>query len=106
MRLISWLLRAFIFFTLFAFALNNQQTASVRWFFGVQWQAPMVMVVLAAFAAGCAVGVLAMVPSWWRQRRVAQLAAPDTRVQASVAPSSLVPSTFGAEAGVPPREGL
>jgi lipopolysaccharide assembly protein A len=28
--------------------------------------APMVIVVLAAFAAGCALGVLAMVPSWWR----------------------------------------
>ena len=54
MRILSWLLRAFIFFTLFAFALNNQHTASVHWFFGVEWRAPMVFVVLAAFAAGCA----------------------------------------------------
>jgi len=80
MRVIVWLFRAFIFFTLFAFALNNQQTASVRWFFGVQWQAPMVIVVLIAFAAGSAIGVLAMVPSWWRHRRQAlrqsNLAAP------------------------------
>ena len=60
MRPFVWLIRAFIFFTLFAFALNNQQAATVRWFFGVQWQAPMVIIVLAAFAAGCAVGVLAL----------------------------------------------
>jgi lipopolysaccharide assembly protein A len=75
MRLVIWLLRAFIFFTLFAFALNNQQAATVHWFFGVGWNAPMVIIVLAAFAAGCVIGVLAMVPGWWRHRRVA-LAAP------------------------------
>jgi putative membrane protein len=70
MRLISWLIRAFIFFTLFAFALNNQQTATVHWFFGVQWRAPMVIIVLIAFAAGCALGILAMLPGWWRQRSI------------------------------------
>ena len=51
MRILVWLFRALIFFTLFAFALNNQQQANVRWFFGVEWHAPMVIVVLAAFAA-------------------------------------------------------
>ena len=62
MRILVWAFRALIFFTLFAFALNNQQSASVRWFFGVEWHAPMVIVVLVVFAAGCALGVLAMVP--------------------------------------------
>ena len=52
MRLIIWTLKALVFFTLFAFALNNQHPASVKWFFGVEWQAPMVFVVVAAFAAG------------------------------------------------------
>jgi putative membrane protein len=70
MRVISWLIRAFIFFTLFAFALNNQQTATVHWFFGVQWRAPMVIIVLIAFAAGCALGILAMLPGWWRRRSI------------------------------------
>ena len=69
MRLLTWLLRAFIFFTLFAFALNNQQAVTVRWFFGFDWHAPLVIVVLLAFGMGCALGVLAMVPAWWRQRR-------------------------------------
>ena len=106
MRAFAWLVRAFIFFALFAFALNNQQEVAVRWFFGFEWHAPMVIIVLAAFAAGCAVGVLAMVPSWWRQRRVARIAAPDSRVQATLSTSTQVPSTFGAEAALPPREGL
>ena len=76
MRILVWLVRAAIFFTLFAFALNNQQEAGIRWFFGQEWRAPMVFIVLAAFALGCAFGVFAMVPSWWRHRRVARKHAP------------------------------
>ena len=102
MRIISWLIRAFIFLALFAFALNNQQTAVVRWFFGVQWQAPLVIVVLAAFAGGCAVGVVAMLPDAWRRRQLGRqrqaAAAP-----AVAAPASTVPSEFTAEH--PPRVG-
>ncbi len=99
MRALVWLLRALVFFTLFAFALNNQQDAVVRWFFGVEWRAPMVIVVLAAFAAGCAVGVVAMMPNWWRQRRWARRAP---------APAGADPRAAGAETAPehPPREGL
>ena len=104
MRAFVWLVRAFLFFALFAFALNNQQTVALHWFFGYEWQAPMVIVVLAAFAAGCAVGVLAMVPSWWRHRRAARLAVPAKPAAAPTTPGQ-VPSAFGAEAAVPPREG-
>lgn len=101
MRLLLWLFRAFVFFTLFAFALNNQQNATVRWFFGAEWQAPMVIVVLAAFAAGAAVGVLAMLPSWWRERRKARLQAPALVAPApGPAPASELPLEH------PPREGL
>ena len=72
MRALIWLLRAALFFALFAFALNNQHDAAVRWFFGREWRAPMVFIVLAAFGLGCALGISAMLPSWWRQRRLAQ----------------------------------
>ena len=67
-----WLLKAAIFFTLFAFALNNQQDATVHFFFGTMWRAPLVLVVLAAFAAGLAVGALGMVPRWWKHRVAAR----------------------------------
>jgi uncharacterized integral membrane protein len=69
--LLKWVLKAAIFFTLFAFALNNQQDTTVHLFFGNQWQAPQVLVVLTAFAIGVGVGVLGMVPWWWKQRRSA-----------------------------------
>ena len=66
--LLKWLLKAAIFFTLFAYALNNQSDVTVRFFFGHQWRAPMVLVVLGAFAIGLLIGILGMVPRWWRQR--------------------------------------
>ena len=103
MRLLVWLFRAAIFFALFAFALNNQQEAAIRWFFGQEWRAPMVFIVLAAFASGCALGEFAMVPSWWRHRRVARKLAP-------VIPAAAQPATATAAAEVtllhPPRDGL
>ncbi len=78
MRILVWLLRAFIFFSLFAFSLNNLHTATLHWYFGQSWSAPMVIVVLVAFGAGAAFGVVAMAPSWWRQRQKAQLAQQST----------------------------
>lgn len=66
--LLKWVLKAAIFFTLFAFALNNQQETAVHFFFGNQWRAPMVLVVLSAFSVGVVVGVLGMLPRWLSQR--------------------------------------
>ena len=74
MKYLLWLLKAAIFFTLFAFALNNQQDVTVHFFFGTHWRAPLVLVVLAAFALGMAVGVLGMVPRWWKHRAAARRA--------------------------------
>lgn len=99
MRLFTWLLRAFVFFTLFAFALNNQQAVTVRWFFGLDWQAPLVIVVLLAFGMGCAVGVLAMVPAWWRQRRARQVG-PAAAASPSESPDGSAPGR--ADAGPAP----
>lgn len=65
----KWLLKAAIFFTLFAFALNNQHDVTVHFFFGQQWTTPLVLVVLIAFAIGLVIGVLGMVPRWWKHRR-------------------------------------
>ena len=72
MKYLLWLLKAAIFFTLFAFALNNQQDATVHFFFGTRWTAPAVLIVLSAFTLGVVVGVLGMVPRWWRHRSAAR----------------------------------
>ena len=103
MRLLVWLVRALVFFTLFAVALNNQHDAAIRWFFGQEWRAPMVFIVLAAFALGCAFGVFAMVPSWWRHRRVARKHAAVITAPAD-APASQ--PTLDSTLPHPPRDGL
>jgi lipopolysaccharide assembly protein A len=104
MQILNWLFRAFVFFALFAFALNNRHEAIVQWFFGRQWHAPMVMIVLVAFALGCAVGVFAMVPSWWRQRRVARQGQTSVSEAPPVAPPAKPLSESMLEH--PPRDGL
>ena len=103
MRLLVWLFRAAVFFTLFAFALNNQQDAGIRWFFGQEWRAPMVFIVLAAFALGCAFGVFAMLPSWWRHRRIARRLAPV--IEPTPEPAAAL-HTADAALTHPPRDGL
>jgi putative membrane protein len=104
MRFFIWLVRAFVFFALFAFALNNQHDASVKWFFGHEWRAPMVFIVLAAFGLGCAFGVFAMVPSWWKHRRVARrLQPPDAVPDKPVTPPAV---TLEPAIEHPPRDGL
>ena len=106
---LKWLLNGAIFFTLFAFALNNQQDATVHFFFGTQWRSPMVLIVLAAFAAGLAVGVLGMVPRWWthrsavaRNRKSAQNAA--RQIPPEVAQQG--PDRREAQPALPPAHGL
>ncbi len=81
-----WLLKAAIFFTLFAFALNNQQVIAVNFFFGTIWRAPLVLVVLAAFAGGLGTGVLVMMPRWWKKYQAGQALSTD-------APRTETPST-------------
>ena len=109
MRLLVWILRFIVFLALFALALNNQHAVTLYSFFGIEWHTRMIYVVLAAFVAGCTIGVLAMMPRWWRGRRVATpppIAA--TGIVAAQAPrqssSADHPSSqFGAEAALPPQ---
>ncbi len=92
MWLLQMLLKAAIFFTLFAFALNNQHDAVVHFFFGTTWSAPLVLVLLTVFVMGVAVGVIGMVPRWWKHRRLAQLASISAPEPTTSAPSSADPT--------------
>ncbi|MCM2296916.1 LapA family protein [Rhodoferax sp.] len=87
--LLRWIVKITIFFTLFAFALNNQEVTTVHFFFGNYWLAPMVLVVLGAFSIGVVVGVLGMAPWWWKHRHAQRGAASspaDTGPTASATP--------------------
>jgi len=103
MRTLVWLFRAAVFFILFAFALNNRNEASIHWFFGQVWHAPMVLIVLAAFGLGCAFGIFAMVPSWWRHRRLSR---DRMRRAGDELPVAAPPAVAEPAELHPPRDGL
>ncbi len=69
MRAIMWFLRLLLFFLLFGFAIKNDHFATLNFFFGGQWQLPLVFVILVSFAAGALLGITATFASLLRQRR-------------------------------------
>ncbi|NDC60808.1 MAG: DUF1049 domain-containing protein [Betaproteobacteria bacterium] len=85
-RLLQWLLKAAVFLILLAFALNNKEEVAVQFFWGLAWQAPLVLVLLCVFTLGVVVGVMGMVPRWWRQRRLAKQALVPTPQASTTAP--------------------
>lgn len=85
MKYLLWLLKAAIFFALFAFALNNQDPVLLR-LFGAQWEAPLVLLLLAALVLGVFLGMAVMLPLWLRARRAAR-STPTTDATADASPS-------------------
>lgn len=69
MNALLWGCRIFIFLFLFAFALKNTDPVSVRFFFDSVWQAPLIIIVLAFFAGGAALGVISLLGMVFSLRR-------------------------------------
>ena len=69
MRYLTWLLRAVLFLVLLGFAVKNDQPVILRYFFGYEWQASLVVVLLLFFSVGVGVGILAVLGNIFRQRR-------------------------------------
>jgi hypothetical protein len=64
----------------------------------------MVFIVLGAFGFGCAFGIFAMVPSWWKHRRIARREG--TRAPASATLPATAAAGPDALPAHPPRDGL
>ena len=69
MKYLIWILRAFLFLILLGFAVKNDQPVVLSYFFGYEWHASLVLVLLLFFAAGAAVGMLALLGNIMRQRK-------------------------------------
>lgn len=69
MKYLIWLMRAFVFVILLSFAVKNDQPVVISYFMGYEWHASLVLVLLLFFAAGTAVGMLAVLGSLLRQRK-------------------------------------
>ena len=69
MRYLIWSLRAVLFLLLLGFAVKNDQSVTLRYFFGYEWQTSLVVVLLCFFTVGVVIGLLAMLTTLLRQRR-------------------------------------
>ena len=69
MKLIFRVVAALVFLVFFGFALKNTQEVVLSFFLGYEMRGPLVILLLAFFAAGAVLGVLAMMPMLFRHRR-------------------------------------
>ena len=69
MRFLTWAVRIALFVVLLAFAAKNSDPVTLRFYFNLAWQAPLVALLLAFFAAGALLGLLAMLGTYLAQRR-------------------------------------
>jgi putative membrane protein len=85
MRYLNWIFRVVIFLVLLGFAVKNDQPITLRYFFGYEWQSSLVLVLLIFFAAGTAVGVIAMLVNVLQQRREIGMLQRDIRTRNKLA---------------------
>jgi uncharacterized integral membrane protein len=92
MRVVTWTIWLVLFILLLAFAARNTEPVALRFFFDLAWQAPLVALLLAFFAAGALFGLAAALATLLRQRReLARLRREAERGARSQAGASPVP---------------
>jgi uncharacterized integral membrane protein len=68
-RILTWVVRVVVFVLLVAFAAKNADPVTLRFYFDLALQAPLVLVLFGFFAAGALFGMLALIGTLLRQRR-------------------------------------
>ncbi|MDD4881890.1 MAG: lipopolysaccharide assembly protein LapA domain-containing protein [Gallionellaceae bacterium] len=58
MRALTLVIKLVLFLLLLAFAIKNGEVVSVRYLMGLEWRAPLSLVLLLAFALGVLLGLL------------------------------------------------
>ena len=69
MSYLAWILKFALFVLVLTFAVRNSDLVTVRYYFGGEWQTPLVFALLVAFCVGVAVGLMATLTQLVRQRR-------------------------------------
>jgi uncharacterized integral membrane protein len=68
-RLVTWAIRLVLFLLLVAFAAKNAEPVTLRFYFDLALDTPLVVALFAAFALGALFGVTALLGTLLRQRR-------------------------------------
>lgn len=69
MKLVSTIVGLLLFILFFGFALKNTQEVDLHFFLNYELRGPLVLMLLAFFVAGAALGILAVTPTVFRHRR-------------------------------------
>ena len=69
MRYVTWAIRLIIFLFLLAFAVKNTEPVTLRFYFELAWQTPLIVLLLAFFAGGAVFGLAAALTTVFSQRR-------------------------------------
>jgi len=102
MNVLRWIVVTVVFIALLFVALQNADPVTLRVFTFYTWQAPLVFVVLIAFAVGVALGLLAGSIKVVRlKRQLARLRREHHRVQQAVASAAHAPASGAAPAPGP-----
>jgi uncharacterized integral membrane protein len=67
-QIAAWLVKGVLFLLLLGLAIKNSEPVTLRYYLGLDWQAPMALVLFMFFVAGALMGLLAMLAPWVRQR--------------------------------------
>jgi uncharacterized integral membrane protein len=95
MRIVRWVVGAVIFVALLVLSLQNSEPVTLKLYHWWSWQAPLVFVVLAAFAIGVGAGLLAGAV------RVARLSRQLSRLRREARQGGTAPQADWAHGGAP-----
>jgi uncharacterized integral membrane protein len=99
MSVLRWVLGAFLFIALLFLSLQNAELVTLKFYQWWSWQAPLIFVVLVAFAMGVAAGLLA------GAMRSARLKRQLKRVRREQRRPEVMPGPHGAAPGTAPASG-
>ena len=91
MRYVLWLLRIVLFVLLLGFAVKNSDPVTISYYFGAEWRAPLVFILLLTLCAGVVLGVLAGLGQLFRQRREIAELKRELRGHARATPAGALP---------------
>jgi putative membrane protein len=112
MSVVRWIVGAILFVALLFLSLQNSEPVTLKFYQWWSWQAPLIFVVLVAFAVGVAAGLLAgVVRSARLKRQLNRLRREQRRPEPAPAPHGAAPgmtpgSGPGFERTGPPPDGV
>ena len=89
MRVLTWAIRLILFLVLVALAAKNVEPVTLRFYFDLALQVPLIVALFGAFAAGALFGIVALTGTLLRQRR--EISALKSQRPAAAAPADALP---------------